>query len=876
VSGAHSLSLFKSLSLGRSGSFSSFLGISNPEFQTSSALYVRYVLVWPVKPWPFVIYPVSLSFSTVPIVDSNDGPPNSVLRLSSMCDIRHLAGKGYRGDRDLIPNFLVLSLLLCLTGLTTACGAPSQSASSASSSSTALSLSPGSATLASLEQLQFTARISGTPNTAVTWSASAGTISSGGSFTAPKVTSKTTVIITATSNFGITRATRGVNPSLQASAAVTVTPQPSLAIATSALPAADASTPYTASLAATGGEPPYQWSIASGTLPSGFFLQDLAGIITGTTTLPGSYSLTAKVTDAASNSATRSFTLAVSAVKVGIPPYCGAPNYCSSTSPASPGTIAPLFSGTLGQNQIGYDTSYNPAPLDCYTRATDAVTLGGKSVGNNTFSGGANDVMWSKNSDYVGTTTDGFVYILNLDVSGNCAKVINSGQLSGGSGIAVTGPFAFSRVTDNVFYNIDSYTKIYKNVITSNKTYNTTLIYDVSNCPQFSGLSGWSWSGILGVSDTDTRLSFSLSNTGGQDSGVLHVVYDTTLGCATLDTSTGAYYAFGATSQSGTLATATTCTNRTNCSCWGGPIHDSQFSGDGTRVVLANVNDSPAWTHGACSAIDSNVLSIWQAGTQYTQGCSYAAAGSVGLQCAGHASVGTSRILNEQSEGIDSTRELSNVLTYAQYNTGSGWASHGYWPQPDQGDDYPWVYTTYDLLSSGQDSGCEAPGHCPIAGGNAIAAVYPVSGYSSGRARTYFGHSYSCNDPSEDICSIPTGANWAKDTAYTITPTTSIITPTSGNPGNYSYEAWVGGTSGRLSPRWPQTASSTVTDGTVTWVNIGVAGAAAHDVNFGCQFGIMSVSQDGNWAALGSGMLLSLGLDSSAEPRCDTFIIHLR
>ncbi len=232
-----------------------------------------------------------------------------------MCDAGHLeVAKAYRAGKNLVPNVLVISLLLCLTGLTAACGASSQSASTASPSAAMLSLSPGSATLASQEQLQFTARVSGTPNTAVTWSVSAGTISSSGFFTAPKVTTSVPVVITATSAARpvIIRDTVVANANSHASATVTVVPRASLAIATSALPAADVSIPYSASLSATGGVTPYHWSFATGALPTGMRLQASSGIITGLTALTGSYPLTAKVTDATGHSATAALSIAIS------------------------------------------------------------------------------------------------------------------------------------------------------------------------------------------------------------------------------------------------------------------------------------------------------------------------------------------------------------------------------------------------------------------------------------------------------------------------------------------------------------------------------------------------------------------------------------
>jgi hypothetical protein len=172
-----------------------------------------------------------------------------------------------------------------------------------SASGTSITISPSSANLASQAQQQFTASINGSADTAVTWSASAGTISSTGVFTAPKVTTSTSVTITATSVS---------HSNTHAAAAATVSPQDSLAVTTSALTGADAGMTYTASLSATGGVTPYQWSLASGSLPSGIQLQSTSGVITGTTSLIGSYPFTAKVTDSAGHNATVNLSLKVS------------------------------------------------------------------------------------------------------------------------------------------------------------------------------------------------------------------------------------------------------------------------------------------------------------------------------------------------------------------------------------------------------------------------------------------------------------------------------------------------------------------------------------------------------------------------------------
>jgi hypothetical protein len=79
---------------------------------------------------------------------------------------------------------------------------------------------------------------------------------------------------------------------------------------TSPLPGAVAGVAYSTPLAATGGVPPYTWGLVAGSLPSGLSLGS-NGIISGTTSAVGSYTITVQVTDSVSSTAQKQLTLPV-------------------------------------------------------------------------------------------------------------------------------------------------------------------------------------------------------------------------------------------------------------------------------------------------------------------------------------------------------------------------------------------------------------------------------------------------------------------------------------------------------------------------------------------------------------------------------------
>lgn len=94
----------------------------------------------------------------------------------------------------------------------------------------------------------------------------------------------------------------------------TVQPQAmtgSLAIATTPLPNGEVGIAYSQTLAASGGTPPYNWSIASGSLPSGVSLNTSTGAIAGTPTTTGTSNFTARVTDSVGGAATKALSITI-------------------------------------------------------------------------------------------------------------------------------------------------------------------------------------------------------------------------------------------------------------------------------------------------------------------------------------------------------------------------------------------------------------------------------------------------------------------------------------------------------------------------------------------------------------------------------------
>ena len=130
-----------------------------------------------------------------------------------------------------------------------------------------------------------------------------------------------------------------------------------LTITSTSLPNGVVGEAYSVSLAASGGQSPYTWAVASGSLPTGLTLAS-TGLLSGTPTKAGTSTVTLEVTDAAGTSATKGFSIVVTASSgTGSPGTGGGSKVAGAVSVASDGSgyCAVLSTSSVECWGTGYD-----------------------------------------------------------------------------------------------------------------------------------------------------------------------------------------------------------------------------------------------------------------------------------------------------------------------------------------------------------------------------------------------------------------------------------------------------------------------------------------------------------------------------------------
>jgi len=193
-------------------------------------------------------------------------------------------------NRPVVLSLLGLCLLGCYANEAAFRNPPDRPSAQRAKLQISTTTLPGG-TVASPYSAQLAATGGTTP---YTWSLTAGTLpanlvlnsSTGAIRGTPAVAANATSLTFAVTDSSRPRQTRSVSLTLTISAVITP-----LAITTTSLPSGQVGTPYSATLAATGGVTPYTWLVSAGTLPAGITLSS-QGQLSGTPASQGTSALT--------------------------------------------------------------------------------------------------------------------------------------------------------------------------------------------------------------------------------------------------------------------------------------------------------------------------------------------------------------------------------------------------------------------------------------------------------------------------------------------------------------------------------------------------------------------------------------------------------
>ncbi|PHV46741.1 hypothetical protein CSQ91_28270, partial [Janthinobacterium sp. BJB301] len=155
-----------------------------------------------------------------------------------------------------------------------------------------------------------------------TFSVSSGTLPAGLSLNAATGVLSGTTNVAGSFPFSIkvTDSSTGTGAPFSATNSYTVTVgAPTITLTPATLPAATVATAYSQPLSASGGVAPYAYTVSGGSLPAGLALSS-SGLLSGTPTAAGSFTLTVQAADAHQFTGTQSYTLVVSSATVSLTP----------------------------------------------------------------------------------------------------------------------------------------------------------------------------------------------------------------------------------------------------------------------------------------------------------------------------------------------------------------------------------------------------------------------------------------------------------------------------------------------------------------------------------------------------------------------------
>ncbi|UGQ35176.1 putative Ig domain-containing protein [Janthinobacterium sp. PLB04] len=225
-------------------------------------------------------------------------------------------------------------------------------------SSATVSLTPATLPNPTAEAVYTTTLTAAGGTAPYTFSVSSGTLPAGLSLNAATGVLSGTTNVTGSFTFSLraSDSSTGAGAPFSAANSYTVTVSaPTITVTPGTLPAATVATAYSQQLSASGGVGPYAYTVSSGSLPAGLTLSS-SGLLSGTPTAGGSFTLNMQATDAHLFTGTQSYTLTVASATVSLTP-ASLPNPTaeaaySATLTATGGT-APYSYAVVGTLPVG-------------------------------------------------------------------------------------------------------------------------------------------------------------------------------------------------------------------------------------------------------------------------------------------------------------------------------------------------------------------------------------------------------------------------------------------------------------------------------------------------------------------------------------------
>jgi large repetitive protein len=213
--------------------------------------------------------------------------------------------------------------------------------------------------------------------TPYTWSLTSGALPAGLTLSSAGVISGTPNT-TGTSNFTV-QVVDSANPTHNTvTKALSITINAALSITTASLPGGNVGGAYSQTLSAAGGTTPYTWSLSAGSLPPGLTLSS-GGNITGSPTTTGTSNFTVQATDSASP--THNTVIKALSISIGI-------SFSITTASLPNGSVGTAYSQTLAAS--GGITPYTWSRISGSLPAGLTLSSGGNITGSPTTTGTSN------------------------------------------------------------------------------------------------------------------------------------------------------------------------------------------------------------------------------------------------------------------------------------------------------------------------------------------------------------------------------------------------------------------------------------------------------------------------------------------------------